>query len=164
MDEVVAITAKNYARTNVKLALKYLGYHTAKSKKNIEESQMRLAENKSKNDAAAAKSKVQAELQSYKAKAGIDIEKAVQISKIKQAEFIAMQQAEQPFKEKAFEKELLLEQVRGDVKSELEAFREDRKDDRAKLEATQQSKMKDQVAPIDFTESGDSFDFDDILS
>ena len=164
LDEVVAITAKNYARTNVKLALKYLGYHTAKSKKNIEESQMRLAENKSKNDAAAAKSKVQAELQSYKAKAGIDIEKAVQISKIKQAEFIAMQQAEQPFKEKAFEKELLLEQVRGGVKSELEAFREDRKDDRVKLEATQQSKMKDQVAPIDFTESGDSFDFDDILS
>jgi len=164
LDEVVAITAKNYARTNVKLALKYLGYHTAKAKKNVEESQMRLAENKSKNDAAAAKSKVQAELQSYKAKAGIDIEKAVQISKIKQAEFIAMQQAEQPFKEKAFEKDLLLEQVRGGVKSELEAFREDRKDDRVKLEATQQSKMKDQVAPIDFTESGDSFDFDDILS
>ena len=89
LDEVVAITAKNYARTNVKLALKYLGYHTAKAKKNEEERQMRLAGNKSKNDAAAAQSKVQAELQSYKAKAAIDIEKAVEVSKIKQAESVA---------------------------------------------------------------------------
>jgi hypothetical protein len=156
LDEVVVITAKSYARTNVKQALKYLAYHTAKEKKRIEESQMKMAESKSQNDAMAAKAKVEADTQAYQSKAGIDIQKAQALSQLKLQEAQALKEIEEPYNDRKFQQDLAIAQAAAGVKRDLELEKEDRKDSRSKQEATQQSKIMDAKekgeGPVNFEE------------
>jgi len=60
--------------------------------------------------------------------------------------------------EKEFEYQMQIKQRESDVLHQRDTVKEDRKDDRTKLQATQQSKMIDQrnadKAPIDFESDG----------
>lgn len=163
LDEIVVIKAKDIARTNIKLAMKYLTYQTQKEKKRQEESQLMQARAKSENDAMAAQAKVQAETQSYQTKAQIDIQKEAELSKIRIAEAQALAQINMPFEDRKFEQNTQLEMMRNKVKQDAEDFKENRKDERTKIQASQQSKLIDQRLknnePIDFEED---FGFDNI--
>ena len=163
LDEVIVIKSKQFAKTNTKLALKYLSYHTKKEKKRLEDQQMMLAKNKSDNDSAAAQAKVMVDVQGYSEKKKADLAFEAQMSQIRISEAQAMLQINQPVVERKFQQEAQLEQMKSGVKHELENFKETKKDDRTKLQATQQSKMIDQrhkeTEPIDFE---NEYNFEDM--
>lgn len=164
LDEIVVIKAKNFARTNVKLAIQYLTYQTQKARKREQDNQLMQSKAKSENDAMAAQAKVQAETQAYQVKAQIDIQKELELSKIRLQEAQTLKQINAPYDDKKFSQDAELEMLRTNAKQNIESFKENRKDDRTKIQASQQSKLIDQRTnnkmPLDFEE--EDFDFDEM--
>jgi len=164
LDEIVVIKAKNFARTNVKLAIQYLTYQTQKARKREQDNQLMQSKAKSENDAMAAQAKIQADTQAYQVKAQIDIQKELELSKIRLQEAQALKQINAPYDDKKFSQDAELEMLRTNAKQEIESFKENRKDDRTKIQASQQSKLIDQRTnnkmPLDFEE--EDFDFDEM--
>lgn len=154
IDPEVKSEATMLAKTNIKLATKYLFYQRRKKIKQRQEEQMMMAKDKSQNDAMAAQAKVAAETQAFQTKAEIEIHKAVELSRIKLQEAQQLIEINKPVVEDKFNKDMQLAQVVANVKINETQFKEDRKDDRTKIQATQQSKMVDQRnkdgMPIDF--------------
>lgn len=159
IDPEVKIQATIISKVNIKLAIQYLMFHRRKRIKTKMEEQMALSKSKSQNDAMAAQSKAQSETQSYAIKKQADLQYASQLAQIEIQKAQALKQIEAPFNDKAFEQEVYLEKIKSLSKFDMENFKEDRKDERTKIQATQQSKMKqatDNDAPIDFK---NEFDF-----
>ncbi|WP_430611488.1 hypothetical protein [Flavobacterium sp. JP2137] len=156
--------ATNIFKTNPKLARKYLYYHRRKERTQRMEEQMAAARDKSKNDALSAQAAEEAKTNAYQFKKQIDLQYASGLSKIKLTEQKGLQEIMAPTKDKEFQQEVYLAQLTKLGKENLEGFKEDRKDDRTKLQASQQSEMIDQrnnkKPAIDFE---DNFDFDKFL-
>lgn len=160
----VKIEATRIARTNIKLATEYLLYHRRKSIKQKQEEQIMLAQNKSQNDAMAARSKIEAEVQAYEYKKSVDLKykgKEAQIDIMREQ---ALMKLKEPIENDKFEKEVYLKQIEAASNFNLNKFREDRKDDRTKIQASQQSQIADQrkkdSGPIDFENNFDFANFD----
>ncbi len=162
IDVEVKSEAVRIARTNVKLATEYIFFHRRKRQKQQMEEQMALSKNKSQNDALAAQAKVKADTDAYSIKKQIDLQYKSQEAQIEVMKEKALQELRQPIEDKNFEQELYLEQIRSLGKYKFENFKEDRKDERTKIQASQQSKILDQrnknTNPIDFK---NEIDFND---
>ena len=154
IDPEVKIEASRIAKTNIKLATEYLIYHRRKRMKQRQEEQMMMAKDKSQNDAAAAQSKAQSDAQSYGMKKQADLQYAGQLAEIEIRKAQALQELNNPIEDKKFQQEIYLEQIRAASKFQMEDYKENRKDDRTKIQATQQSKLLKQRNedgnPIDF--------------
>lgn len=154
IDVEVKIEATRIAKTNVKLALEYLIYHRRKRMKQSQDEQMALAQNKSQNDAQAAQAKIQADLEAYSEKKKIDLQYMQELAQIDIMKEKALQEMRIPYDEKEFQQEVYLKQIGEQSNYGMNKFKEDRKDDRTKLQAGQQSKLIDQrqkdKEPIDF--------------
>jgi hypothetical protein len=165
IDVEVKIEATRIAKTNAKLATEYLMYHRRKRIKQSQEEQMMLAQNKSKNDAEAAMAKVQADTAAYGQRKEIDLKYMEQLFQMEVMKERALQEMRIPAEERDFQQEVYLKQVSDATNQNVNKFKEDRKDDRTKIQAAQQSKMIDQRTkdkePIDFENEyslGDMFE------
>ena len=154
IDVEVRVIAEDLAKTNVTIAYEYLFFQRKKRNKERMEEQMALSKDKSQNDSAAAQAKVQSEIEGYGFKKEIDLKIAKELSKIKVMELDAINKINEPKEERKFEQEVYLTQLENSVGFNLDKFKEDRKDQRTKIQATQQSKTVDQreknSGPIDF--------------
>jgi hypothetical protein len=152
--------------TNPKLAHEYLLYQRRKQIRLANETEMMKAREKSKNDALAAQSKVQAELQSYKAKKQIDLMYEGQLAKIELMKTQGLNEVNLPKDQREFTQDVYLKQIEAQVNIGKHKFMEDRKDEREKLRATQNSKMIKQREvnsdPIDF--ENEDFNLQEILN
>jgi len=159
IDGEVVMEAERIAKTNIKLAVDYLFFERKKKMKQRQENEMALSANKSQNDAAAAASKAQSDTQSYGQKKQIDLGYAGQLAQIEIQKAQALQQIAQPVADQEFKQEVFLAQIQKSSDLNVKRYLEDRKDDRTKLQATQQSKLKKQSQvngePIDFEENWD---------
>ena len=162
IDVEVRAQAKQIARTNIKKAIEYLMYHRRKRIKEHQEEQMMLAQNKSQNDAMAAQSKIQAEAMAYQSKRQIDLEYESQLAQIEIMKQKALKEIEIPYADKEFQQDVYLKKIESMASLSKEEFKEDRKDDRTKIQATQQSEILDQrnkdKEPIDFENKGNWFE------
>lgn len=154
IDVEVKSEAVRIAKTNVKLASEYLFFHRRKRKKQAMQEQMALSKDKSQNDAMAAQSKVQADMQAYQFKKQIDLQYFGQLAQIEITKAKALQDIAAEKEDKEFQQDVYIEQIKTGSKLQLEQEKEDRKDDRTKIQATQQSKMIKQR-----TYDGDEIDF-----
>lgn len=153
VDIGVAFQAKEIAKINTKQAIQYLNYHSRRTTKQREESQIRQFQEKSKADAMSNQSAEQAKLQSYQAKIQLDLQFQQQLAQIEIMKAQALLQITQPKDEREFEEKVFLKKLEGAASIGKQEFLEDRKDDRTKIQATQQSKMKqsnENDEPIDF--------------
>lgn len=158
IDVEIVAEAKQIAESDIDLAIRYLLYERKKRMKKRMEDEMALAQNKSQNDAAAAQAKVQADTQAYEYKKQVDLQF---LQKQKELELMFLEkelQLRQPYENIKFQQDVYKEQVDNQIQMGKEKFKEDRKDDRTKLQASQQSKMVEQRAKdgsaIDFENKG----------
>ena len=161
----VKVEATRLAKINSKLATEYLMYHRRKTIKMRQEEQMMLAQDKSKNDAMAAQAKSQSDTQAYGEKKKIDLQYMGQLAQIEIMKEKALMELRTPKEDKEFQQEVYLKQIEGASNLNMNKFREDRKDDRTKIQAGQQSKLIDQRAkdkePLDFE---DNFNFEEMMA
>jgi len=153
------IEAQRIARTNIKLAHEYLKYRRRKRIKQRMEEQSIMAQEKSQNDMASAKAAVEAKTQSYGMQRQIDIDAEAKLSAIRLNELQQKKIIEAPGEQKEFEQEVYLEQMKIANTMNLNKYKEDAKDKRQDVAASQNSEMitqrKDGSAPIDFKEEFD---------
>ena len=94
------------------------------------------------------------DIQAYQQKKMIDLDFEKQMAQIRLMELQSKIQIEAPKEEKEFQQEVYLEGIKNINMSDLTQLKETAKDERTKLQATQQSKMidqrKGQKPPIDF--------------
>lgn len=164
IDAEIKIEATRIAKVNVKLAIEYLLYSRRKRMKIRMEEQMALAADKSKNDSQAAMAKAQYDTQSYAQKKQIDLGYAGQLAQIEIQKAQALQAIAQPVADKEFEQEVYITQIQKSADLNVKKYLEDRKDDRKKLEGTQQAQLIDQrhkgSEPKDFQ---NQYSFEDII-
>lgn len=161
IDVEVAYQAEQLAKVNIKKATEYLMYQRRRRMKEAIEKEKSLATHKSQGDAMAAQAKVQAELQSYQAKAQIDLMKKSKEIQMEVEKEAYLDEIKLPKEQREFEKEVYLTKLESMASFAKEEFKEDRKDDRTKLQASQQSEILDQrnkdKDPIDFETKDDWF-------
>ncbi|MEN9655110.1 MAG: Cellulophaga phage phi46:3 [Bacteroidota bacterium] len=154
IDVEIVFQTKQIAKVNVKKAIDYMMFQRRKRNKQRQEEKTLEIQNQAQANAQSAQSAEQAKLQAYQAKKQIDLTFESQMSQIRVAEKEALMQIEAPQENQKFEKEVYLAKINSMTSLEKEQFKEDRKDDRTKLQASQQSKMVDQRQkngqPIDF--------------
>lgn len=156
IDVDIVTEASNIAKSNVKMALRYLMYMRKKRRKEQMEEQMMLSQNKSENDAMAARTKVEAETMAYQEKKKVDLWFEQQKAEIEIMKKQALNEIDLPVKEREFREKAYLKQLEGDSIMNKEKYREDRKDERLNKQSTQQSKLIEQrqlnTPPVDFEE------------
>lgn len=161
IDVEIVFQTKQLAKVNTKKAIEYLMFQRRKRNKRLQEEKMAEVQNQSQANAESAQAAESAKLQAYQAKKQIDLTYESQISQIRIAEKQALIQIEAPKEQQEFDKEVYLAKINSMTSLEKEQFKEDRKDDRTKLQASQQSKMVDQRQkngqPIDFEEEDNWF-------
>lgn len=154
IDVEVRAQAKQIAKVNFKKAIEYLMYHRRKRLKQKQEEQLMIAESTSMSNAKAAQLAEQAKTQSYQAKKAIDIEYEKAKAEIEIYKQTKLKELEIPFEDKKFQQEIYLAKIENESAIGKEEYKENRKDERTKLQATQQSKILDQrnkdTDPIDF--------------
>ncbi|MVX36217.1 hypothetical protein [Myroides sp. LoEW2-1] len=147
----------NIFKTNPKLAKQYLAYRRRKNMQIKAEENERMLQIKSQNDAMAAQAKVQSETEAYQFKKQIDLQFESQLSQIRLMEQEGLNQINSPKEDKKFQQDVYLAQIAAKGKENLEAYKENRKDDRTKKQASQQSELIQQrhnnTGPIDFEDS-----------
>ncbi|MDR2223559.1 MAG: hypothetical protein LBE34_12645 [Flavobacteriaceae bacterium] len=157
--------AINIFKVNPKLAKQYLAYRRRKNMQMKSEENERMLQVKSQNDAMAAQAKTQAETEAYQFKKQIDLQFESEMAQIELMKLKATNEINSSKEDKEFQQEVYLAQIASKGKESLEAYKEDRKDERTKKQASQQSKMITQrhnnTEPIDFEDSdwfGDEID------
>ena len=150
----IKMEAESMFKTNPKLATQFLSYSVRKIAKQRMEEQKELAQHKSMSDAQAAQAKAQADAQALEFKAQVDLKVYGQKARIDIDKQIALNDINTPVNERKFQHEAQMEAIKTNSKFNMEDYKEERKDNRTKLQATQQSKMIDQrnfnKQPIDF--------------
>jgi len=141
IDAEVKIEATRIAKSNIKLATQYLMYHRRRRIKERQQEQMMLAEQKSRSDAMAAQSKVQAEMQFYQMKKQVDLQFEAQKMQLELTKEQALTELRRPTKDREFERSAYMKQLEQQGVWQKEKFREDRKDERTRLQASQQSEL-----------------------
>lgn len=147
--------AQRIAKTSMKLANQYLFFMRRKKlRERIEEEQYKM-QMKSQGDIQAAQAATKSKTESYAIQKQIDLEYESQLMQLRLLEKAKGIDIERPKDDREFEEEVFLRQL--DVAKDLniKKYMEDRKDERTKIQATQQSKMvaqrqKENSEPIDF--------------
>ena len=147
--------AQQIAKTNIKLATQYLFHMGKKIQKRKMEERAKETQMKSQGDIQAAQAASQSQIQAYGVKTQMDLEKETRMSSIRVMEAQAMLQIAEPDEQRKFQQAAYLKQLDAVKEFNMKKYLEDRKDDRTKIQAGQQSKMveqrkKDSAAPIDF--------------
>lgn len=148
-----------FAKSNMKRASQYMAFLR---RRRIEESLRQKQydfEQQRKTNAIAAQQKLQGDIQFYSAKKSIDLQAAQQEAVIELMKKAQERQIDAPYEQIDFQRDVFLERVKGMADINIKAYMEDRKDDRSRMEAGQNSKMIQQrsldLPPIDFNKELD---------
>jgi len=142
------------AKTNYKKAYEYMRFiRNRRQKQKMQEAQANM-QMQSRSNTESAQAAEQAKSKSYQQKKMIDLEYEKKMAEIRLMELKAKIQIEAPKEQQEFEQDVYIEKIKNLNLSNLTEFKEIAKDERTKLQATQQSKMIDQrkkeKEPIDF--------------
>jgi len=147
------------AKTTYKKAYEYMRFiRNRRQKQKMQEQQatMQMQANTNMQSAQAAS---ESEAQAYQQKRITDLEFEKQMVQLRLMERQGMIQIEAPREQQEFQQDVYLEKIKNLNMSNLTEYKEVAKDERTKLQATQQSKMIDQrkgeKAPIDFKNEQD---------
>jgi len=144
IDPEVVIEARSLAKSDMKLAMRYLGYARRKRMKQKQEEQMALIDRQSQSNAQASQVAEQAKAQSYQMQKQVDLQYQSQLAQIEVMKEYAKAEAMMPFDQRKFEQDVYMQRIQSLGKVQTETYKEDRKDDRTKLQASQQSKLLEQ--------------------
>lgn len=158
IDVEIKAEAQQAAKINLSYAHRYLFYMRKKRRKELMEDEAKMSKVKSQNDIQASQAAKQAEVQAYATKTQIDLKAKGQEMQMEVMKLQAVQQIEAPVKDKEFKQEVFLKQMEVASNFNAKKYDNDRKDDRTKIQASQQSKMKHQASkegapPIDFEDN-----------
>ncbi len=147
------------AKNNYKKAYEYMRFiRNRRQKQKMEENQANM-QMQTQGNIQSAQAAAEAESQAYQQKKMIDLDFEKQMAQIRLMELQSKIQIEAPKEDKEFEQEVYLERIKNINMSDLTQLKENYKDERTKLQATQQSKMIDQrkgeKKPIDFKAEDD---------
>ena len=147
------------AKNNYKKAYEYMRFiRNRRQKQKMEENQANM-QMQTQGNIQSAQAAAEAEAQTYQQKKMIDLEYEKQMTQIRLMELKAKIETETPKDQREFEQEVYLERIKNINMSDLTQIKETAKDERTKLQATQQSKMIDQrkgeKPPIDFKNEDD---------
>lgn len=158
--EIIGIKneAQQIAKTNIKLATQYLFYMGKKIHKRRMQERAKEAQMKSQGDAQAAQAAAQSQTQAYGVKTKMDLDAEAKRAQIEVFKEKALMEIRKPEEERKFQQEVFLRQIDEAKDFNIKKYLEDRKDDRTKIQATQQSKMipqrkSDNPQPINFEEN-----------
>jgi hypothetical protein len=147
------------AKNNYKKAYEYMRFiRNRRIKQQMQEKQdaMQMQTN---GNIQSAKAAAEAEAETYQKKKMIDLDYEKQMAQVRLMELQGKIQTELPKDQREFEQDVYIEKIKNLNMSDLTQFKETAKDERTKLQATQQSKMIDQrkgeKAPIDFKNQDD---------
>ena len=147
------------AKNNYKKAYEYMRFiRNRRQKQKMEENQANM-QMQTQGNIQSAQAAAEAEAQTYQQKKMIDLDFEKQMAQIRLMELQSKIQIEAPKEDKEFEQDVYLERIKNINMSDLTQLKENYKDERTKLQATQQSKMIDQrkgeKKPIDFKAEDD---------
>ena len=129
-----------------------------RQKQKMEENQANM-QMQTQGNIQSAQAASEAEAQAYQQKKMIDLDFEKQMAQIRLMELQSKIQIEAPKEDKEFQQDVYLERIKNINMSDLTQLKENYKDERTKLQATQQSKMIDQrkgeKKPIDFKAEDD---------
>lgn len=148
------------AKVNIKQAYEYMRFiRRRKIKEEIKKNEINIKLQGEQNQKAAM-AKTQGEIQSYQAKASIDLKAEAQKSAIRIKEAMAMAQIEGQKDSRKFDQQAYLESIKENTAINLSKFKEKAKDDRLDKQSTHQSDLIEQrkngSGPKDFTETIDT--------
>lgn len=147
------------AKTNYKKAYEYMRFIRNRRQKQKMQEQQATTQQQTEGNIQSAQAAEQAKTQAYQQKKMIDLEYEKQMAQVRLMELQGKMQIEAPKEDKEFEQDVYLEKIKNLNMSDLTDFKEKAKDERTKLQATQQSKMIDQRKgekdPIDFKSEQD---------
>lgn len=144
IDPETVIEARSLAKSDMKLAMRYLGYTRRKRVKQKQEEQMALIDRQSQSNAQASQVAEQAKAQAYQMQRQVDLLYESQLAQITVMKERAIKEANLPFDQREFEQDIYLEKIKYMGKIGNETFKEDRKDERVNLQSTNQSKLLEQ--------------------
>lgn len=147
------------AKTNYKKAYDYMRFIRNRRQKQKMQEQEATMQMQTQGNIQSAQAAAEAETKSYQQKKMIDLEFEKQMAQIRLTELQGKMQIEAPKDDKEFQQDVYLEKIKNLNMNSLTDFKEKAKDERTKLQATQQSKMIDQrkgeKSPIDFKSEQD---------
>ena len=147
------------AKNNYKKAYEYMRFiRNRRQKQKMEENQANM-QMQTQGNIQSAQAAAEAEAQAYQQKKMIDLDFEKQMAQIRLMELQSKIQIEAPKEDKEFQQDVYLERIKNINMSDLTQLKENYKDERTKIQATQQSKMIDQrkgeKPPIDFKNEDD---------
>ena len=147
------------AKNNYKKAYEYMRFIRNRRQKQKMQEQQANMEMQTQGNIQSAQAAAEAEAKSYQQKKMIDLDFEKQMAQIRLMELQGKIQIEAPKEDKEFEQDVYLEKIKNINMSDLTQLKETAKDERTKIQATQQSKMIDQrkgeKPPIDFKNEDD---------
>lgn len=147
------------AKTNYKKAYDYMRFIRNRRQKQKMQEQEATMQMQTQGNIQSAQAAEDAKAKAYQQKKMIDLEFEKQMAQIRLTELQGKMQIESPKDDKEFQQDVYLEKIKNLNMTDLTDFKEKAKDERTKLQATQQSKMIDQrkgeKSPIDFKSEQD---------
>ena len=145
---------------NVKLANQLLKIRRKKKQDRDQQLQERNMQLQSQTNQQAAQAAAQAEMQKEQMKAQIETQLEAQKSELRMREQAAEAELKKQLMEQEFQYNMQLKNLESKTKADNEKMKEDRKDNRTKIQATQQSEMISQrnndEGPKNFESASDS--------
>jgi len=145
---------------NVKLANQLLKIRRKKKQDKDQQLQERNMQLQSQTNQQAAQAAAQAEMQKEQMKAQIETQLEAQKSELRMREQAAEAELKKQLMEQEFQYNMQLKNLESKTKADNESMKEDRKDNRTKIQATQQSEMISQrnndEGPKNFESASDS--------
>ena len=142
------------AKTNYKKAYEYMRFIRNRRQKQKMQEQEATMKMQTEGNIQSAQAASEAEAKSYQQKKMIDLEFEKQMAQVRLLEHQGKLQIEAPKDDKEFQQDVYLEKIKNLNMANLNELKEIAKDERTKIQATQQSKMIDQrkgeKGPIDF--------------
>jgi hypothetical protein len=132
------------AKSNYKKAFEYMRFirnRRLKQKAQEQQENMRL---QSESNIASTQAAEEAKVKGYQTTKAVDLDYEKQMAQIRLMEHKAKLEIELPKEQREFEEEVYIEKIKNLNLSDLTEYKEKAKDERTKLQASQQSKMIDQ--------------------
>lgn len=152
IDVAIESNAKSIAKTDIKLATKYLLHAIKQANKRKVQDEMALSENKSQNDAKSAQAAKAAEVEAYKANKEADLEYKQKEVELELYKAKKLKEIEEPYLEKRFNEKMKIEVAKGSAMIGKTEMLEENKEKRLKEQATMSDKSKKTEEHVDFTE------------
>ena len=151
--------ATRISKSSLKLANQYLAYMSKKRQEEKQQQQEQMMQMETKKNIESAKQASEGRIQEEAIKTKMKLQLETAMSSIRVSEKQALLEIEAPGKAIEFEQDVYLEKIKSLTKFDVEKFKEDEKEKRAKSQSTRTSKQifqrQNNTQPIDFEDNLD---------